>query len=1147
MSTASNSLFRAISRLAKGGRSMRVGKRIRTSDRLSLETLEQRNLFTAVVEAGVNDFRISDTGGTGDNRFGASQSHIAYNAMDHEYLVVWGANDPDLGLGDREIIGRFIDADSGNSRTGDFLISDVSEGELPFDPKVAWNSASNQFLVVWSDKDTNSEDNDDREIFGQLLSNTGGHIGDDFRISDDANSPGSERAGSPDVVFNPVTSDYLVTWTGTDPDDSEMLNASSGQRDLAVFVQLLDSSGTEVRNEFRISDVGGSVENTRRASRSAVAVSASTGEYLVTWQSNGIDTVRPDSFPLAIFGQTLNANGGETGNDFRISNDVAAEQFGAEDPAIAFNSITNQFLVAWIESVEPGEQTLRGQLVDEAGLFVGPENFGIAEFDAHQTVFNPDLAYNSRNNEYLLAWQGTTDQTLDAPKDQEILVQRVNAIGRPVGERIMQISDVDSEGGNRVEFSARGPAVIWNALSNEYFVTWGANDLDSPGIVESESEVFGQRLEVRNSVPLDLSAAFNVDAVANRIGNTNDAVQDPLSIIGQVLVTDSAAATAIGGVGNGLPDDGLFPAGEFHPDIQLPYAASGNGANAVLLDRQNSSIEVAVQPAPYYELHLAAVSVDGFSEAEVVVTYSDGTSDGQTMLVPDWKASIVDRPNRYSLGSGMDVALANGSTVQDVNNVGVLGFRFETDPRKQVSGIRWDRFSGTGRLVILGATGLSDAVQEITVTTVEDHANGNLLPNDISLREAVQMASSANFATTITFSPDLVGQTIALQHGEIKAFAGADAVDHSIRITGPGADQLTIDAREESRIFFNRGGSTLELNDMLLLGGEASFGGAIRNEGNLTLNQMAVRDSSAASDGGAIHHDGPGELAITGSEVSDSRASRGGGIYTDGQTTIVNSTISGNSARSGAGIHVADNGQAEARNVTVTDNKVPINGIGGGIHADHINDNLLMFNTIVAGNIRGDQSLIAFRSDVNGRIHSTSENNLIGDSTGMNGIRHGAGGNQVGNFGRAIDARLGLLGFNGGPTRTHALLQDSPAIDMGLATEARDASGNLLTTDQRGTLFDRVADGDKDGNARADIGAVEQVFKDPTRIPGDSNGDGFFNTSDLVMVFQAGEFEDGTPSNSTFEEGDWNGDGDFDTGDLVLAFQAGNFENGEDD
>lgn len=62
-----------------------------------------------------------------------------------------------------------------------------------------------------------------------------------------------------------------------------------------------------------------------------------------------------------------------------------------------------------------------------------------------------------------------------------------------------------------------------------------------------------------------------------------------------------------------------------------------------------------------------------------------------------------------------------------------------------------------------------------------------------------------------------------------------------------------------------------------------------------------------------------------------------------------------------------------------------------------------------------------------------------------------------------------------------------------------------------------------------------------SRVVGDANGDGLFDSADLIQVFQAGEYEDLLPGNSMYHEGDWNGDGDFDSSDLVLAFQAGGY------
>ena len=61
-------------------------------------------------------------------------------------------------------------------------------------------------------------------------------------------------------------------------------------------------------------------------------------------------------------------------------------------------------------------------------------------------------------------------------------------------------------------------------------------------------------------------------------------------------------------------------------------------------------------------------------------------------------------------------------------------------------------------------------------------------------------------------------------------------------------------------------------------------------------------------------------------------------------------------------------------------------------------------------------------------------------------------------------------------------------------------------------------------------------------LPGDANRDGLFDSSDLVKVFVAGEYEDSIEDNSTWMAGDWNGDGEFDSSDLVMAFQTGMYE-----
>jgi hypothetical protein len=76
-------------------------------------------------------------------------------------------------------------------------------------------------------------------------------------------------------------------------------------------------------------------------------------------------------------------------------------------------------------------------------------------------------------------------------------------------------------------------------------------------------------------------------------------------------------------------------------------------------------------------------------------------------------------------------------------------------------------------------------------------------------------------------------------------------------------------------------------------------GGAIYNEGVLTLIESVVTDSYSDDDGGGIYNDEHGTLTVTNSTISGNDADEdGGGIYNDGygDLTVTNSTISGNDA-----------------------------------------------------------------------------------------------------------------------------------------------------------------------------------------------------------------------------------------------------------
>lgn len=93
--------------------------------------------------------------------------------------------------------------------------------------------------------------------------------------------------------------------------------------------------------------------------------------------------------------------------------------------------------------------------------------------------------------------------------------------------------------------------------------------------------------------------------------------------------------------------------------------------------------------------------------------------------------------------------------------------------------------------------------------------------------------------------------------------------------------------------------------------------------------------------------------------------------------------------------------------------------------------------------------------------------------------------------------------------------------------------------------FDLTADGQVDAedlNEWLAIAASANLPPGATYFAGDANLDGLFDSSDLVQVFQRGEYEDDADGNSEWSTGDWDADGDFTSSDLVAAFQTGRYE-----
>lgn len=344
-----------------------------------------------------------------------------------------------------------------------------------------------------------------------------------------------------------------------------------------------------------------------------------------------------------------------------------------------------------------------------------------------------------------------------------------------------------------------------------------------------------------------------------------------------------------------------------------------------------------------------------------------------------------------------------------------------------------------------------------------------------------------------------------------------------LTIQGAGAGVTIVDGNLTGRVFVIND-STVNLLDMTIRNGNGgitssgsnailsvqrceildneaigSGGGILALAGQVVITSDTISGNSASYRGGGVASRGTAQITIEQSALFENSAhDAGGGVAAlGGQVTITETLIADNGSRTGGGVF-ATGALSTAMNLTIQTSTIYSNGAvyyGGGVYGYGINgttDTMRVTNSTVTSNHAYKDAGVTVAP--NGTVsHSTIAFNVASYDCG--GLCFGATldktivtGNQpydcaLGTvvslgYNLSSDASCGFSGAtdlentdplllpladNGGPTRTHALSEDSPALDA--------AGVNCRPTDQRGVT--RPQDGDGDGLAWCDIGAFE--------------------------------------------------------------------------
>jgi CSLREA domain-containing protein len=356
-----------------------------------------------------------------------------------------------------------------------------------------------------------------------------------------------------------------------------------------------------------------------------------------------------------------------------------------------------------------------------------------------------------------------------------------------------------------------------------------------------------------------------------------------------------------------------------------------------------------------------------------------------------------------------------------------------------------------------------DPVSSVLVATKGIDTLDGACDADCSLREAVAASNVREGAEVIVLRGGLYSLSRAGRNENGNATGDLDITGHLV-ILGEGADRTAIDGGGIDRVLEAAiVNSSLEIHGATIRngraepgsGGDTGDGGGLRG-GVLTLIGCHVTGSSAATWGGGFAGD---TVTARDTTVSDNRAELGGGIGFASTLRLTNVTVSGNHATTAGGGLIAGAEDQELNAVTISNNSAVQ---GGGLYVSYA--------TCPSGFCRTDFSMT--RSLVAGNTATDGPDcyGMQGQGYNVYGVDDGSCDqgptDRAGTPEAPLDPGITPLGDHGGPTPTHALLAGSPAIDLAPVN-------GCPARDQRGRT--RPADGDLDGTALCDAGAVERL------------------------------------------------------------------------
>ncbi len=541
-----------------------------------------------VSEVGLQQ-RISSMGADGDVASGGFAPVVAHDPASDRYLVVWYGDTGEAPLVDDEleIWAQLLTDDGapvGEAQRVSSMGPDGSADYDALDPAVAFDAVTGEYLVVWhGDTDAGDLVDEELEVWARRVGVDDVPVGGAVRVS--AMGPDGDPAysASEAAVAADPAGGWVVVWSG-DTDDGDLVDD-----EFEIWSRRVGADGTVAPVTDRVSLMGPDGDAAYQAFEPAIAADPVGGGFVTVWSGDTDESDRVDE-EREVWARPLSASGNVAGAA-RVVSSMGPDgdpTYGAVFPDVAV-APDGSAMVVWHGDSDEGalvddELEVWAQPITAVGATVG-EAVRISEMgpdgDPAYHALRPAIAHNPQSGEYLVTWNGDTDDGDLVDDEFEVWARRVGPDALPAAQ--FRVSEMGPDGD--VAYASSTADIAHGPADNELLVVWWGDTVGG-GLVDNEAEVFGQFLAQASapSAPRDVVAALtspgrvNLSWTAPETDGGSDITGYRVSVGDNALLAVAGSVTSV--VITGLdPGDYVFSVEALNVNGTSPAATS----NAVTL------------------------------------------------------------------------------------------------------------------------------------------------------------------------------------------------------------------------------------------------------------------------------------------------------------------------------------------------------------------------------------------------------------------------------------------------------------------------------------------------------------------------------------------------------------------------------------